>query len=163
MMYILVKRMTYNCKNHQPSPTSKSLKASSEPESSSSTSPLRVNIMVCSFKSTMQPTTSPACQARPKCSLPWCQRCTWKSWSPTKLTMWQKLELHALQSIWLLILWTVGGTLPTRTIYTTMLKCYFCHFLRVQPIFMWLALITWTEHIQIYVNKTRKWVEDRPG
>lgn len=48
-----------------PSPTSKSLKASSEPESSSRISPFRVNIMVCSFMSTMQPTTSPACQERP--------------------------------------------------------------------------------------------------
>lgn len=50
---------------HLPSPTSKSLKASSEPESSSRISPFRVNIMVCSFISTIQPTTSPACQERP--------------------------------------------------------------------------------------------------
>lgn len=65
---------TENTSRHSPSQTSKSLKASSDPESSSSTSPLSVNIMVRSFMSTIHPTTSPDCQERPKCSLPWCQR-----------------------------------------------------------------------------------------
>lgn len=62
-----------------PSLTSKSLKATSEPKSSSSTSPLSVNIIVRSFRSIMHPTTSPACQTRPKCSFPWCQRWTYKT------------------------------------------------------------------------------------
>lgn len=61
-----------------PSPTSKSLKASSDPESSSRISPFKVNIIVCSFMSTIHPTTSPANHERPKCSLPWCHRCAWK-------------------------------------------------------------------------------------
>lgn len=71
--------LSINCLSltkHGPSPHSKSLKASSDPESSNSTSPLSVNIMVCSFRSTMQPMTSPNCQALPKCSFPWCQRWT---------------------------------------------------------------------------------------
>lgn len=67
-----------NILRYLPSPTSKSLNASSEPESSSRISPFKVNIIVCSFMSTMHPTTSPANQERPKCSLPWCHRCAWK-------------------------------------------------------------------------------------